>query len=211
MENNILIENQYFGCVNWCIDLFNSSNVVIEQWENFQKMSFRNRSIISGSNGTINLTIPLEGGRNQKLPIKEVKISKYENWQQQHWKSILSCYGNAPFFEYYKNDVEKLVKSQHQFLFDFNWEILQWIKKVVSITAIITCSENFKTDYSDNNILDLRSKWTPKNFQENDNVVKYYQVFEERNGFKNNLSILDILFNEGPNTKNILKGSNHKY
>ena len=94
--DSLIIENQYFGCVDYYLTLYKHSNSIIEQYESWQKMSFRNRCVILGANGMMNLTIPLENGRDQKCLIKEVKINNREDWQKQHWRSIFSSYGKSP-------------------------------------------------------------------------------------------------------------------
>jgi hypothetical protein len=203
---SLIIENQYFGCVNYYSNLFSVSNILIEQCESYQKASFRNRCIIAGANGLINLTVPLENGREQKKLIKEVKISNRDNWQQQHWRSIFSCYGNSPFFEFYRDWLELFYKKEFLWLFDMNLEVLFWIKKVLAIPGKISLSEAFFKDYPAN-MSDHRNIWQPKNFQQKEVPIKYVQVFEDKIGFQKNLSILDILFCEGPRSGQLLKES----
>jgi hypothetical protein len=201
---SLIIENQYFGCVNYYSNLFSVSNILIEQCESYQKAGFRNRCIIAGANGLINLTVPLENGREQKKLIKEVKISNRDNWQQQHWRSIFSCYGNSPFFEFYRDWLELFYKKEFLWLFDMNLEVLFWIKKVLAIPGDISLSESFVNNYTAN-IADIRNQWQPKNFQQKEASIKYVQVFEDKIGFRSNLSILDILFCEGPRASQLLK------
>ena len=203
-----IIDNQYFGCVSYYNSLFKYSNTKIERCDNFRKMSFRNRCTIAGSNGLVNLTIPVVGGRNKKQLMQDVKIDQTQAWQQQHFKTILSCYGKSPFFEFYRDDVEKLLKCQQSFLFDFNFEILIWLKKILQLPGEIEVTDNFIVSYDSSDIIDNRNKCLPKNFQQVDShSIIYQQVFEERIGFQKNLSILDLLFCEGPNAKNLLKGN----
>lgn len=205
-NKSLIIENQYFGCVNYYSSLFATSNILIEQCESYQKASFRNRCIIAGANGLINLTVPLENGREQKKLIKEVKISNLGNWQQQHWRSIFSCYGNSPFFEFYRDWLEGFYKKEFFWLFDMNLEVLYWLKKVLAIPGEISLSESFLKDYPAN-MSDHRNIWQPKNFQQKEGLIKYFQVFEDKIGFQKNLSILDILFCEGPRSGQLLKES----
>ena len=193
----ILLESNYFPCIEYCAALANASQCTIEQWETFRKMSFRNRCIIVGSNGLINLTIPVEGGRNNKELMKDVRISYSENWQQQHWKGIVSSYAKAPFFEYYHSSVEQLIKKKSVFLFDKNMDILLWINKVSGLKKTIDPSTRFN-DSPEMYTADFRQKWMPNNYTNtNDTTQKYYQMFEEKLGFQVNVSILDLLFCEG--------------
>ncbi|MBC7652570.1 MAG: WbqC family protein, partial [Deinococcales bacterium] len=160
-----VIDNQYFGCVNYYSSLFDVINVKMEQCDNFQKMSFRNRCTIISSNGLVDLSIPVVGGRNKKQLMRDVKIDYTQAWQRQHIKTITSCYGKAPFFEYYINDIDKLLKCQSFFLFDFNLEIMLWLKKIIQIPIDILFTENFVAHYDQDSIIDNRNKWLPKNFQ----------------------------------------------
>ena len=195
--DSLVIENQYFGCVNYYLTLFKHSNIIIEQYESWQKMSFRNRCVILGANGMMNLTIPLENGRDQKCLIKEVKINNREDWQKQHWRSIFSSYGKSPFFEFYRDWLESFFQKKQVFLFDMNLEILLWLKARLKIPGEIRLSDSFVKEYPEG-VRDLRNRWLPNNFQEGEGQIRYNQVFEEKTGFQPNLSILDLLFNCGP-------------
>jgi hypothetical protein len=204
-NESILIDIQYFGNVNWFKMLFNFSNIQIEQYETYQKMSFRNRCIIAGSNGLINLSVPLEKGRNQKLFIKDVKISYTENWREQHWRSILSCYGNSPFFEYYAESLQQLFSKKPNFLIDLNWQTMEWVSKRLKFEGQFTKTFHY-TDNPIPPIVDARNRFVPKQYDQLDNYVRYNQVFEDRIGFKPNLCILDLMFCNGPASKTILLG-----
>lgn len=196
----VLLESNYFPCIDYCSALANATSCTIEQWETFRKMSFRNRCIIIGSNGLINLTIPVEGGRNNKQLLKDVRISYSENWQQQHWKGIVSSYAKSPFFEYYQAPIEQLIKKNHSFLIDKNMEILLWLNKVLGLKNQIGLSTEYYTT-APCNTTDYRQRWMPNNYQDIANSSKkYYQMFEEKLGFQKNASILDLLFCEGPNS-----------
>jgi hypothetical protein len=168
-------------------------------------MSFRNRCVIASNNGLVSLTVPLKNGREQKVLITEVKIDNSQNWQRQHWRTIHSCYRKAPFFDYYAAPMEELIFSKTENLFELNLVILKWIENVLKISIEISFTPAFKKEYPQNEYLDLRNHWLPKNFQQQTEVSpKYSQVFEDKIGFQPNLSILDLLFCEGPNTKNLL-------
>ncbi len=204
--NSLIIENQYFGCVDYYLSLFKFSNIIIEQYESWQKMSFRNRCVIQGANGMINLTIPLENGRDQKCLIKEVKINNREDWQKQHLRSIFSSYGKSPFFEFYRDWLESFYQKKQSYLFDMNLEILFWLKDRLKIQGAISLSDTFAKEYPEE-VADLRNRWLPKNFQEGKGQIRYNQVFEEKLGFQPNLSILDLLFNCGPDLKSYTSNS----
>ena len=199
----MVVESQYFPCVNYIAALLKSDVCEIEQWETFRKMSFRNRCIIVGSNGLINLTVPVEGGRNNKQLMKDVRISYSENWQAQHWKAIVSSYAKAPFYEYYQHSIEQLIKKQHTFLLDKNMEIIFWVKKVLKVQLEIGLTTEYEQVLSTGK-LDYRNEWLPNNYCNKENGIYYNQVFEEKLGFQKNVSILDFLFCVGPNIKNAI-------
>lgn len=193
----IVVESQYFPCVSYMKVLNEREKCCIEQWETFRKMSFRNRCVIVGSNGLINLTIPVEGGRNNKQLMKDVRISYSENWQSQHWKAIVSSYAKSPFYEYYNVYVEGLIKKHHTFLLDKNMELLMWLKKVMKLQSHIELTNDYKETFEEG-ISDIRNKWLPSNYSTETDSITYNQVFEEKLGFQNNVSILDFLFCNGP-------------
>jgi WbqC-like protein family len=203
---NYIIENQYFGCINWYLILFKSSNCTILQYESYQKMSFRNRCTIVGANGLIDLSIPVVGGRNTKQNFLDVEISNTCNWQQQHWKAIQTCYAKAPFFEYYGSLVENIIFSAPKNLFEFNLWIVEKICKLLKFEPPIV-NEKKITDILSLGEQPFYNRWKPKNFENEKLMSPYYQLFANRVGFKNNLSILDLLFNEGPNATTILKAA----
>lgn len=202
-NTSILTDIQYFGVINWYKILFQFSNIHIEQYEVYQKMSFRNRCIIAGSNGLINLSVPLEKGRGQKLLMKDVRISYSENWQEQHWRSIYSCYGNSPFFEYYHKSLKQLFEIKPIFLIDLDWQAMEWVNKRIKLGANITKTQEYIPTTDPQNV-DIRNLLMPKNYDQSENSVHYQQVFEDRIGFKPNLSILDLMFCNGPASQSLL-------
>src|SRR4051794_13079496 len=106
---SLVIESQSFPCIDYVKKLIVHKHIKIEQYDTFSKMSFRNRYVILGANGIQSLTIPVQGGREQKTSIKEVKIDLTTNWNTKHWKSILSAYSKAPYFEFYAGGVKELL------------------------------------------------------------------------------------------------------
>jgi hypothetical protein len=167
-------------------------------------MSFRNRSVVAGSNGVVDLSVPLENGRNQRQLMKDVKISHLANWQVQHFRTIESCYSRSPYFEFYRDEVWELLQKKQTFLLDMNLEILNWLKKVLKFTGEISLTGGYEKNCPEN-MEDLRNRFLPKNRLEQNAGFKYIQVFEDRIGFQSNLSILDLLFCCGPETRNLLQ------
>ena len=199
----LVIDCQYFGSINYIKILFKYSNILIEQYESYQKMSFRNRCMIAGSNGVINLSVPLENGRSQKGLMKEVKISYSTNWRVQHWRSIESAYNRSPFFEYYREGVWALLEKEETYLLDINLKILDWLKKVLKFNPTFCLTDDYRKNYPIE-VLDMRNQFLPKNYQNQPPGFSYTQVFEDRIGFIANLSILDLLFCYGPAAKSLL-------
>ena len=201
-STKLIIDIQYFGTVSYIKTLFQFSNIEIDQYESYQKMSFRNRCLVAGSNGLINLSVPLEKGRDRQHLIKDTRISYSHRWQAEHLRTIESCYSRAPFFEFYSDGVGQLLGQKQEFLLDLNLSILDWLKKVLKLPGEISLTESYRREYP-KEIIDLRNHFLPKNFQDQLSP-RYTQVFEDRIGFQPNLSILDLLFCMGPTAWDIL-------
>src|ERR1700742_4560771 len=123
---NLIIDLQYFPSIILFKNLNNISNIVFEQYENYQKMSFRSRCRIAGADGPLDLSIPLVGGRDQKTLMKDVRIADGQPWQAQHWKTILSCYSRSPWFEFYRDSLEGLYQTPIQSLVEWNLSCFKW-------------------------------------------------------------------------------------
>lgn len=206
-NNQLIIDSQYFGTINYINTLFQFSNIKIEQYESYQKMSFRNRCVVAGSNGLINLSVPLEKGRNGQQLVKDTRISYSGRWQAEHLRTIESCYSRAPFFEFYRDAVWELMGHKHEFLLDLNLSILDWLKKILKLPGEISLTETYCREYPDE-VIDLRNHFLPKSFQHETTGAKYMQVFEDRIGFQPNMCILDLLFCIGTTATDILVKKN---
>ncbi len=208
--NSILMELHYLPSVQYFTKLVQYDKVIIEQHENYTKGSYRNRCHIAGANGLQRLSIPLKQGKNNNKPIKEVAISYETNWQHQHWLSIISAYGNAPFFEYYVDEIAPFFKKKYTTLFELNWALLVILKDLVGLNTNIALSLDYEKETSEH-IVDFRNKISPKAqkivLDKDFNLEEYPQVFKEKNGFLANLSILDLLFCTGPQSILYLENS----
>jgi hypothetical protein len=173
--------------------LLKAKTVLLDPNEHYEKMSFRNRYYIATAHGEQCLSIPLKSGRNQRTAMKEVQISYAENWQQQHWRTIYSAYNRSPYFEFYKDELEQLFSKKHERLLDFNLASLEWLQQKLQLELTIEFTQHYQKDIA--LAADLR-RMKPQ-IQPDISFPHYYQVFEERNGFLPNLSLLDLLFNEG--------------
>jgi hypothetical protein len=201
----LLSEIQYFAPISSYVHLIGASNIVFDPYEPYQRMTFRNRMIISGANGLISLSVPLSLGRNQKGPIREVRIANRYGWQSSHWKTILSCYNRSPWFEYYRDELARLYEKHFNFLIDWDLACLEWslIKLELPVTVTIESLPVGTMERSDQ--IDIRNRIRPNNYQRTKPIV-YSQVFKETRGFQPNLSILDLLFCEGKLSSSALKG-----
>jgi len=170
-------------------------------------MSFRNRCRIAGAEGTIDLSIPLVEGRDQKTLVKDVRIAGGRPWQAQHWKTLVSCYNRSPWFEYYRDDLEQLYQKPVNFLMDWDLTCFEWSLKMLEIAIPVSLTASFEKRYDPTEWVDLRGKILPKgmNSGEPGFTRPYRQVFGERTGFIPSLSILDLLFCEGKRARTFLE------
>lgn len=195
---NLVVDIQYFSPSILYFTLGKFRHCVFDQYEHYQKMSFRNRCTVMGGNGPVHLSIPLIGGRNQKTIMKDVRILNTGNWQDRHWKTITSCYNKSPWFGHYSEDLEKLYQTRFEFLADWNIECFRWAADKLSIQTPVTLSETYRGTYDTNEYVDWRNRLLPSTVNQNfQDAKRYPQVFEDRFGFVPNLSILDYLFCAG--------------
>lgn len=200
METN-LQSTSYLGPIQFFVQIAKSYNVTIETQEHYNKQTYRNRCQIYGANGLLNLSIPIQKTGTSHSKIKDVKINYADRWQKIHWKSFESAYRRSPYFEFYEHKFEKYFNNQkHTFLFDYNLDIFTTVLELLDLSQTINFTEEFIKEPA--NTFDLRNKDPKKNKELS--YSRYIQVFEDKAGFIPNLSIVDLLFNEGPNSKSYL-------
>ena len=214
---NLIFESQYFAPIIFYKISYNFSNIVFEQCESYQKMSFRNRCQILGAEGPVDLSIPLVGGRGYKGLMRDVRIAGGREWQARHWKTIVSCYNRSPWFEYYRDGLENLYQKPVVFLLDWNQQCLDWTFRGLGMNKTIGRTDDFREVYAPDEAVDWRSRLMPRDrekWQEAGTgreewpaAPRYRQVFEERIGFIPNLSILDLLFCEGKTSIRYIRSS----
>lgn len=203
----ILLSTAYFAPIRYFSKLAVYPEIYIEQHENFIKQTYRNRTVILGANGSISLIVPVEKGREKKIKIKDLRIAYDEEWQRNHWRTIFSAYNSSPFFEYYADDIEPFFRKKHNFLFDFNQQITETLAEILEIPLSLNLTREFEK--VPENCLNFREQISPKTHLIDPDphfaAQQYTQVFSEKFGFIPDLSILDLLFNEGPSSQSILE------
>jgi len=180
---------------------------IIEQYDNYIKQTYRNRCNILGANGILPLSIPVLKGHDRKTYVKDIRIDYNKKWQKLHWKSIESAYRHSPFFEFYMDEFYPFYERKFVFLLDFNASLLELVLQSLEIDMNLRYSSKFM-DVPASDLADYRESIHPKRDPLSDPFfipVTYRQVFSERLGFKANLSIIDLLFNEGPNARSVLE------
>lgn len=198
-----ILSSAYFAPVQWYQKLNRYENIVIEQHDNFIKQTYRNRCVIAATQGLQALTIPVErpsDARLDKTQLKDICISDHGNWRHLHWKALLSAYGESPFFEYYADDIHPFYEKKYKFLLDFNMEINAKMMELLDIEkSSLSLSNEYSSYEGDSDTVDFREVIRPKHPGEDKEwqPKKYYQVYQQKFGFQPNLSILDLLFNEG--------------
>jgi len=201
-----LLSTAYFAPIQYYSKLVRYGQVVVERHENFCKQTYRNRCTIYTANGLLDLVVPVAKAGELKIPITDVEISYDTLWQKLHFKAIESAYRRSPFYEYYIDDLTVFFNVRHRFLYEFNMQIMRTVCSLMKIPFSV--QESTKYIKSDKGMIDLRNGIHPKaNRRQTDADFvppKYMQVFADKWGFKPNLSILDLLFNTGPEAKELL-------
>lgn len=198
----IILPTSYLPNIEYFKVLFENSQVKIDLFERYEKQTYRSRCTILSANGHLNLSVPVIKKNGKNTLVKDVEISYAENWQKDHLKAIESAYRNTPYFEFYWDAIENIILEQHHFLCELNQELMLLLLSKFGLTVNVTNTSTF-IDFEAN---DFRKTLHPKN-ETGFVTKKYIQTFEERYGFINNPSALDLLFNEGPNSLSIISES----
>ncbi|MEJ2113348.1 MAG: WbqC family protein [Flavobacteriaceae bacterium] len=199
---NIVIHPTYFPNIAHFIALVKADEVTFEVDDNYQKQTYRNRSYIYAANGKLLLNIPIIHTQKNRQKYRDVKIANVSKWQELHWKSLESAYRTSPFFEFYEDELKPLFTTKAKFLMDFNFKCFDTICDCLQLDLNTTKTHKFEKEISDK--LDYRKLVNAKKEQLFE-FDKYTQVFTNKHGFISNLSILDLLFNEGPNATQYLQ------
>ncbi len=210
MPHSTLLSSAYLGPVSYFVQLYHADHVLIEQYENYSKQTYRNRCLIATANGVQSLTIPTESNRGNKCLIKDIRISDHGNWRHLHWTALESAYRQSAYFEYYADDFRPFYEKKFNYLFDFNEQLRELVCSLIGFMPHIHITEEYQNPNTLNNVEDLREIIHPKRdfrLLNQYQVVPYYQVFESKHGFLPDLSIVDLLFNMGPESILVLRDS----
>ncbi|MDO4763032.1 MAG: WbqC family protein [Flavobacteriaceae bacterium] len=195
----VLLPIFYLPPISWFSEFLKEGNeVVLEQFENFPKQTYRNRACIYGANGKLPLIIPIH--HNGKRAMKDIEISYAENWQSLHWKSIKTAYQSSPYFEYYEHQLSKIYKNQPKFLLDFNLKALEIVQGILKSQKEFSLNTEYEKEPSEKDFRDLFSAKKTIEMPSKE----YYQTFLDKMGFLPDLSIIDLICNLGPEAKSFV-------
>lgn len=198
---NILLHPAYFPSIETMAYIAQADKVIWETEDNYQKQTYRNRAYIAHSNGALLLNIPILHKKGKRQKTRDVLTVQDFSWQKQHLKSLQTAYRTSPFFEYYEDDLLELFTQQATNLMDHNFRIFEILCDLIGLETEISKTTSYEKDTS---FMDFRFLVDAKRENQFQNQP-YTQVLEEHHGFLPNLSILDLLFNEGTNTLNYLQ------
>jgi hypothetical protein len=193
----------YFPSISHFAALAQSENTVFEIEDNFQKQTNRNRMYIYSPNGIQLLNIPVKHSKESHQKTKDIQIETDFDWQKQHFKSLEAAYRSSPFFEFFEDDLRPIFEKKHTFLLDLNFETLEIVSKCLRMKLEYTTTTEYFHEVNTNEYKDFRPLVNGK--KDSSYYESYTQVFDDKYGFINNLSVLDLLFNEGKYALDYLK------
>lgn len=174
----------------------NNFEFILEKFEHFPKQTYRNRASIASPNGTLDLVVPVVKGSKIRTVYKDVRISSETRWQRLHWLSLQTCYRSSAYFEFYEDGLAPFYEKKYDFLFDYNLELFSWLLQQLKMPVDLEFTESYELSV-EKHYRDAMSKKDVPQIQ----TKPYFQVFSDRNKFIPNLSIVDLLFNQGPQAK----------
>lgn len=200
---NILIHPTYFPSISHFVAMVQSDQVIFEMEDNFQKQTNRNRTYIYSPNGIQLLNIPIKHAKQFHQKTKEIQIENDFDWQKQHFKSLEAAYRSSPFFEYFEDDIRPIFEKKYQYLIDLNFEALELVTQCLRMKLEYQITTEYFHEVDTQKVCDLRILANGK--KDHSQFEEYKQVFDDKCGFLNNLSILDLVFNEGKFAMEYLK------
>ena len=197
-----LISTAYLPTIRYMAFLAKYETVAIEQYETFPKQTFRNRTVIATGHGELMLNVPVTRPNGNHTVTADMAVSYHEPWNIRHWRAIVSAYNAAPYFLYYKDELESILLQEHKRLVELNDAIMKYLMAKIKIR----CSLIYTTDYqtAKEGQQDYRYTLTTKKHTDSPTLPPYSQVFDSRFGFLQNLSAIDLLFNMGPDSRRYL-------
>lgn len=203
METGAVFPLFYLPNVEFFKNLFNhrTNAVLIEKQENYPKQTSRNRTVIAGPNGRLTLTVPIKKGNEKHTSYKDIRISNADNWQRIHWQSLETSYRSSSYFEFYEDVFHPFYHKKFDFLFDYNIELLDAVLNAIKLPINYNFTTEYFKAYTDKDDFRIVLNWKNESGYNN---KPYFQVFEDRIGYQNNLSIVDLLFNQGPQSLKFL-------
>jgi hypothetical protein len=201
MPRKILITTAYLPPVEYFSVISHADEILIEYEENYLKQSFRNRCYILSSHGLQGLTVPVYLGSQHKTPIKDIRIDYTKRWQQVHLRAITASYSSSPYFQFYFENIENIISGNNVFLLDLNIELTVSVLEILKLRKSLTCTTSFKPVKDAEN--DYRYKISPKK-ESHYSAKEYMHVFDTGNRFIHRLSIIDLIFNMGPEAREYL-------
>jgi len=202
---NILIHPTYFPTIATFATIVKADTVVMETQDNYQKQTYRNRCYIYAANGKLQLSIPVIYSQKNRQKYSEVKIANDYKWQDNHWKTLESAYRTSPFFEFYADELKPLFTEKFDTILNFNMKCLEVVCECLQLEISLSKTKIFEKETP--KIIDYRGLVNAKK-EKPIKLQPYTQVFYSKHGFINNLSILDLLFNEGTNAITYLELQN---
>lgn len=199
----ILLYPTYFPSISHLVTLVQSEKAIFEVEDNFQKQTNRNRTYIYSPNGIQLLNIPVKHSKDSRQKTKDIKIETDFDWQKQHFKSLEAAYRSSPFFEFFEDDIRPIFEKKHDFLLDLNFESLEIVLKCLRMKVEYDKTIEYFPQVASSEITDFRNLVDGK--KDISEFTKYTQVFDDKHGFINNLSVLDLIFNEGKYAIDYLK------
>lgn len=209
MNGSIILSTAYLPPVEYVAAMLNAKEVLIEVHETYCKQTYRNRCLILSANGPLALVIPVIRPKGNRTPVSEVVIDYSTRWNRNHWRAIESAYRTSAYYEFIGDVLLPFYQSRHERLVDFNSDLLKALLGFLEVDIKVRKTEEFRKQVPQG-ILDLRSAFSPKAKPESHvtSIEPYFQVFSHKFGFTPNLSIIDLLFNEGTFSKQVLMRAN---
>jgi hypothetical protein len=191
----------YFGPISQFSKMVKFDEIIFETKDNLQKQSYRNRCYIFGANGKQMLNIPLQKKKTaHKQKTKDTLVDNSEKWQDQHLKSLKASYNNSPFFEFYEDELQTIFKKEYRFLHDINFATFLFFREALQLETKYSTTLEYQSNEIENDFRTLANV----HYKSEEKSKKYIQMFDDKHGFLPNLSMLDLLFMEGPNAISFL-------